>query len=267
MSIINAFVRSGDTLPAILTSLTDATGAPIDLTSALSVTFSMALEGSSDLTVDAATAEFVGSKSAGVVQYAWGDGDTDAPGMYEAAFTVAWPTGSQTFPANDAIRILVQSNIGANEVPTAPAFVTTADVKNITGRDVEAADLSLAWSVIEAIIGRPAYELLATDPGNAMTIRDQYWLTKAVAFEAAWIVDNPDTFSNLDVSTINQSGQGGTLAADALVVAPMARRCLRWVGWMKSRSVRIQRPRRYGLGQNWDNGLSDYNGQPWTSIK
>jgi hypothetical protein len=186
--------------------------------------------------------------------------------MYEGAFTVAWPTGNQTFPSNGAISILISPNIGAGETPTAPSFVTVADVRSITGRDVEAADLSLAWSILEGVIGRPAYELLATDPGNAMTDRDKYWLTKAAAFQACWIVEHPDTFNSLDVVNINQSGQSATLAQDALIVSPVARSHLRWVSFLKTRSVRIQRPRRYGLGANWQNGNGDYQGPSWRSI-
>ena len=264
---INLFVKSGDTLPAVITSLSDATGSPIDLTTALSVTFSMALEGSADLTVASASAEFVGARTTGVVQYPWGAGDTDVPGLYEAAFTVTWPGGNQTFPSEGAISVLIQPNVGAGETSTAPSFVTTADVKRITGRDVEASVLSLAWSVLEAIIGRPAYELLANEYDNVLTARDQYWLTKAVAFEAAWIVANPDTFESLDVSTINQSGQGGTLNVDALIVAPMARRCLRWCTWTKTRSVRMQRPLRNRYGANWSNGNGDYEGPAWISVR
>ena len=263
---IDFTIQGGDTLPAIYTSLTDATGAPIDLTSALSVTFSMALEGSDTLTVSD-PADVIGTAAQGNVQYAWSAGDTDTPGSYLACFTVTYPYGSQSFPSNGFIRVLVQPSLTDAPLSTAPSFVTTADVKTITGRDVTAADLSLAWSILEGVIGRPAYELLATDPGNAMTDRDKYWLSKAASFQAVWIVEHPDTFNSLDVVNINQSGQSATLARDALIVSPVARSHLRWVGWLKTRSVRIQRPRRYGLGQNWQNGAGDTQGPAWTGLR
>src|ERR1017187_2783152 len=237
MAAVDLFLKAGDTLPAVYTSLTDATGAPIDLTTATSVTFSMAIEGSSTLPVDASTAEFVSPRTSGVVQYPWTDGDSDVAGSYLAAFTVAWPGGSQTFPSEDAIHILVQPNLTDAQPATAP-FATNADVKQITGQDVEDTDMAIAWSILEIVSGRPLYELTVPDT-DVLTARDQYWLKQAIAWQSVWIAANPDFFSHYDVANVNQSGQSGTLNQDGLVVAPMARRALRNLTWTKNRSVKI----------------------------
>jgi hypothetical protein len=240
MVAVDLFLKATDTLPAVYTSLTDATGAPIDLTSALSVTFSMALEGSSELTVDASTASFVGARTTGVVQYAWTDGDTDVPGSYLAAFTVAWPSGAQTFPSEGAIHILVQPNL-TDAQPTIAPFATTDAVKAITGQDVSDGDLAIAWSVCEVMCGRPLYELTVVE-SDVLTARDAYWLKVAIAWQSVWVAANPDFFATYDMSTMSQSGQGGTPNPDGLVFSPLARRALLRLTWTKTRSVKMQRP-------------------------
>jgi BppU N-terminal domain len=267
-------IKGGDTLPVLETLLTDSTGAPIDLTGASAILFQMALDGATELTV-AADAIIIGDATNGTVQYAWAPGDTAIPGSYNACFTVAYPTGNQTFPSDDFISILVQPTLITPPVSTGPAWVQLSDVAQVTGRtDIDGRSLALAWSVIEGIIGRPLYELLVSlgenydiigvdTPQNVdvLTTRDQYWLKCATAWEAAWVTDNPDTFSAFDVSTINQSGQSATLLVDGLLVAPMARRCLRWVTWQKTRSVKIQRP--FPFARLINPTVNDDLGRPW----
>jgi len=274
------FIKAGDTLPVLYTQLQDSTGEPIDLTSATSVSFGMALEGADTLVVNE-DAVIAGDPANGNVQYNWQTADTAEPGSYQACFKVNYPGGTQTFPSDDFINILVQPSLTSAQANTPPAFVSLTDVTAVTGRtDVSEPSLVLAWSVIEGIIGRPLYELLVTlgetdiiddivggqslAGVDVLTQRDQYWLKSATCWEAAWVTDNPDTFSSYDVATINQSGQSAQLSSDALLVAPMARRCLRWLTWTKTRSVKIQRPFPYARLLNPT--VNDDLGRPWNTM-
>src|ERR1035441_2282323 len=161
MARIDFMTKAGDTLPVLCASLTDATGTAIDLTDATGVSFDMALVGSSELTVNA-TADIVGPPANGDVQYAWQDGDTDIPGSYNASFVVTYPSGSQSFPSNSWLSILVQPALTDAQPATAP-FATAADVKAIAGQDVDDGSLAIAWSVLEVVSGRPLYELTVVE--------------------------------------------------------------------------------------------------------
>jgi hypothetical protein len=261
------YIKSGDVLPVLATSLTDALGDPIDLTQAIGVQFLMAAEGSQNLAVNA-SALVTGLPADGTVQYIWAPGDTNIPGNYLASFQVSYPGGVQTFPSDGFIAVSVQASLFSQAGPPPETFCSLADVTSVTGRtDVNETNLAVAYSVIEGLIGRPLYELLVGlgAEEDVLTDRDQYWLKCATAWEAAWVTDNPGTFSSYDAINVNQSGTSGTLLADALVIGPMARRCLRWVTWLKSRSVKIQRPFPYARLMNPT--INDDLGAPWNQMR
>ncbi len=265
MAAVDFYTKAGDTLPVLLTTLLDSTGSAIDLTDAVSVAFKMAADGADTLTVDS-SANIVGPPTAGEVQYAWQAGDTDVAGSYNGAFVVTYATGEQTFPSAGFISILIQPNLTSDTDSAAP-FCTVADVTSITGRgDVDPAAISVAWSVVESVTGRPLYELTGVLEGDkiVLTDRDQYWLQRAIAWQSVWVTDNPDVFSAFDVTNTAQSGSSGTFNVDGLVVAPMCRRALRWITWTKTRSVKIQRPFPYARLLNPT--ATDDLGHPWSGM-
>jgi hypothetical protein len=265
MAAVDFFLKANDTLPVLYTTLTDTQGNPVDLTDATGVAFVMSPEATDDITVNAPAA-IAGAPVAGNVQYEWAEGDTAIQGAYVASFIVSYLSGRQTYPSQDFINILIQPGVTGVPAVVSP-FCSIADVQNITGQSVQDISLTVAWSVIEGVIGRPASELLISLDDNAtfvLTTRDQYWLQKATAFQAAWVEANPDFWSAYDINNANQSGQSGTFNVDGLLVAPMARRALRYVTWMKVRSVKIQRPFPYARIINPT--VNDNLGHPWNSM-
>lgn len=113
------------------------------------------------------------------------------------------------------------------------AWADIAAVKTVTGRDVDEVDLALAQASIELHVGR-----FADDPVGA---RDARWLRQAVAFQAAWLPDQPDYLERRD--TTSEGADGQTVAhrnADSVTLAPLARKALRRLSFRGNRSVALE---------------------------
>ncbi|MER5750625.1 hypothetical protein [Streptomyces sp. NPDC002088] len=79
----------------------------------------------------------------------------------------------------------------------------------------------------------------ASDAGN-ISPKNLRLLQLAVAYQAAWITQHPDAFTNIDLTNYNQDQVSGTLAhANALVLAPLAKRCIDRLSWKRIRPLRI----------------------------
>lgn len=108
-------ITQGDLLPILspvpLTVTDPITGVvgPIDLTTAVSITFIM--KPTSGSTIGGACA-IVGSPTLGIVSYTWAAGDTDITGTYSVSFKVIWPASKpQTFPNVGYDTIVIQAKL------------------------------------------------------------------------------------------------------------------------------------------------------------
>lgn len=90
-SLASFHIRAGDRRPSIRAALTDATGAPINVTSE-TVTFTMLNADTLASMVNAASAVKVDAL-AGLVEYQWQDGDTELAGLYLAHWTLTDTNG------------------------------------------------------------------------------------------------------------------------------------------------------------------------------
>lgn len=98
-------IKRGDTSPSIAATLTDADGAPINLTGA-SVRFHMV----GSATVDAAAV--IVSPTAGTVRYDWQAGDTAAAGWYQAEWEVTYADNAvETFPNAGTTRVRIDPDL------------------------------------------------------------------------------------------------------------------------------------------------------------
>jgi hypothetical protein len=114
------------------------------------------------------------------------------------------------------------------------AWATAQQVDDTTGVSVTDAQLAQAQAAIEVFSNR------IYPDAERMRTRDLYWLGRAVAYQAAWLVGQFGLDSRLDATQIQQDQVSTTLAGDGLVLAPMAARALRKVSWMRSRTVHIR---------------------------
>lgn len=105
----DVYVTADDTTPSVTATLTDATGAAIDLTGA-TVTFRMAAPGSDTLKVNAAAT--VTNPTLGQVAYAWTAADTDTPGYYLARWRIVFSSGRiASVPNAGYLVVLVQEAV------------------------------------------------------------------------------------------------------------------------------------------------------------
>ena len=145
-------------------------------------------------------------------------------------------------------------------------WATTSDVTTYTGLSVTAAHVEQAQAIVELFADT------TEDASDAGTIfpKNLRLLKLAVAYQAAWITQHPDAFTNLDLTNYNQDQVSGTLAhANALILAPLAKRAIDRLSWKRTRPLRIG-PRN-PLGQiprtqNLISAVLDDDDPRWTPI-
>lgn len=81
----------------------------------------------------------------------------------------------------------------------AGAWANWGDVLTDTGRDVSNTDLSMAQTMIEALINR-VYR--ATDA----TTSSYYWLNKAVTWQAVYVSEHPELVNMGNMASMSQDG-------------------------------------------------------------
>jgi hypothetical protein len=89
-------------------------------------------------------------------------------------------------------------------------------------------------------------------------------MRRACAYQAAWMPSQPDMFTRLEMQAISATGRPVPIIASALTLAPMARRALNRVSWLKSRSLHVRGPFEDGLGP-LSTAIVDYDddGEGW----
>jgi len=194
-----------------------------------------------------------------------------ATGVYRYTWTV--PTGA---PAGDHI-VLWSANSGAVTAvdtitvsATAGTWCTADDVLLLTGKTVTDTQVAQASAALELHVGRTFYETVSNPDGGSLKVgrRDREWLRRACAYQAAWMLAQPDMYQRLDMDALASTGRPITLKDRALVLAPLARRALQRVSWLRSRSLRARTPFTDGIGPVSPNAVSESNDtyEAWTGM-
>ena len=109
-------------------------------------------------------------------------------------------------------------------------WATVEDVKSLTKIVVVPDDIEPAQAIIELMAGTTTN---ASDR-HLISTYNLRMLKWAVAYQAAWMSQHPDVFTNVDVSQVSEGrfGVSGTPGNEnAFLVAPLALRCLRRLSW------------------------------------
>jgi hypothetical protein len=144
----------------------------------------------------------------------------------------------------------------------ATKWATIEQIATITGVTVDEQTRTLAVATIEQIIG-----LIEEVERKDVSDRDRYWLRQAVAFQAAWLVAQPDYLERNAVSSAGQDGQSATGAnPEWLLLSGNARRSLKRLSWRGVRALAIDN--RSGTGRKrLDVTSEEYDDSlPWRKL-
>ncbi len=141
---------------------------------------------------------------------------------------------------------------------------TIVEVTNQTLVTVEGATIVAAQNIIEDELGRTEAAASAN-----MTARETRIVNRAIAYQAAYLHQNPGVLSGLDLASFSQPDYAATFkggaSAGSHILSPMAKRTLRHLPRVGSRSVATESwmtdPNRSG---NDDDG--DASDREWTPI-
>jgi hypothetical protein len=126
-------------------------------------------------------------------------------------------------------------------------WATTDDVLAVTGSTVTDAELLQAQLIIEIVADvSPESSFEAGNPDvttGLISEKNLRYLMMAVAYQAAWMQAHPDVYTNADTKDVSEDGLSFTAGnKDANVLAPLARKCVRRLTWMRpNRSLRLGR--------------------------
>lgn len=161
-------------------------------------------------------------------------------------------------------------------LPVAPpgqtTWCTAADVLQLTGVTVDLPQVYIANATLELHLGRTYVELVSNpDNGGKVKVgrRDIEWLRRACAYQCAWIAGQPDLFRRLDADAVPAGGGRPIVLKDrGLTLAPLARKALERVTWLRSRSLHVRSPFEDGLGGINPNPDAESNDQyePWSPL-
>lgn len=146
---------------------------------------------------------------------------------------------------------------------TQTAWATIQDVLTYTGVTVTDAQLAVAAGTIDTHAAR------TYDDVSRVGTRDQYWLKLALCYQAAWMTAQYDAFTRLDIDALGQNRSMTHFNPNAMTLAPFAKKALKRVSWLKSRSLHIQSPYTDGIGVLGTDPLSSGSDglYPWSPIE
>lgn len=118
--------------------------------------------------------------------------------------------------------------------PSVPTVITPDLVLAMTDATAQQADITMATSIVELVAGVSCQDL------TVFAARNRAWIGKAIAYQAAWQLGQPDLFERVDVSSMSQDGLSMTPRDQlSLMLGPFARKALDRVSWRRSRTVRM----------------------------
>lgn len=201
----------------------------------------------------AITSVGITNPATGIYQYIWNVPLTAQLGTHVVSWAGTY--GGNPVSAVEALTVASASNT---------TWCTTDDVLIITGSTVTQAQLLQAGFTIDIACAR-AYAVDGTRIGS----RDLYFLSRACAWQAVWLASQPDAFNRIDALDISQGRSRTQLRDTAMFLSPFARKALKRVSWLKTRSLHVKSPFQDGMGVAGVNPLSSAADDlgPWTPIQ
>jgi hypothetical protein len=210
------------------------------------------------LTVNGATdgSNVLGPTSAGIIHQAtglysfqWAVSTSQAPGDYIAIWNATYassavqtsevvtvlPYGTSTF--------LTWCDITLNEDLLAPqgnvlAVNPVTWVNSVTGLTLTTQQIMNAQQILNMYSN-----YTPESSGFNMQPFDLMWLRYGIAYQAAWMTQQPGLLYRNDVDQLSQDGLSTHITDPrSVMLAPLALRTLKQLSWQKSRSLRVRTP-------------------------
>lgn len=142
------------------------------------------------------------------------------------------------------------------------AWATAANVLTLTGITVTDAEVLQAQAIIELF----ANTTTESSDAGLISSRNLRLLQRATAFQAAWMTEHPDVYTNVDVTSFSQDGQSASQAhANAALLAPLAKRHLDRLSWNLEPLRAYKRAAAYTDTGTRDSAVRD-DSMPWTPL-
>jgi hypothetical protein len=146
-------------------------------------------------------------------------------------------------------------------------WATIGYTASITGAEVTDGQLAQAQAVIDLYSNVTP----AASGDQTLTARDRRLLAAAHAYQTVWMAAQVDVHTRTEVASLDQDGVRVVPGhEDALYLAPLARRALGRLSWMRSRSVAVRRPGDADPGASGsargDTRTADRDGETWTPL-
>lgn len=111
-------------------------------------------------------------------------------------------------------------------------WVTADEATTITGVTVTSAQVAAAHPIIEIFTN------ITTAASGSLKPNDLRMVRYAEAYQARWMPTRPDFGSEVDVDHLSQDGISFTKdGPDSLILAPLAKRCIHRLSWMRGRTL------------------------------
>jgi hypothetical protein len=120
-------------------------------------------------------------------------------------------------------------------------WATISETLAYTRISVEQEDVEAAQAMIELFSDVVYEQTVDTSGTNLIGAKNLRLLKMAVAYQAAWMTQHPDLFTHTDIQSINQDGIFYVHSHEnSYLIAPMARRALKRLSWMRNKNIRIR---------------------------
>src|SRR5213079_3663850 len=128
-------IKQGSSGLSLDVTLLNDDDTPVDLTDATSVDFIVRPEESETASFTKA-AIVVDPPTDGNIRYVWAVGDTDAAGTFYGEFTVNFPSGPVSYPADGYLVINIEPNLTEGVEETEFPFASIADVVKLAHKRI-----------------------------------------------------------------------------------------------------------------------------------
>lgn len=116
-------------------------------------------------------------------------------------------------------------------------------------------NLDAAQAMIELFADVIYNQTVDASGGALISAKNLRLLKMATAYQAAWMTEHPDLFTHTDIQSINQDGIFYVHQHEnSYLLAPMARRALKRLSWMRNKNIRVRPSARRVIGKSYVDG-------------